>query len=424
MAKIKDIRASEILDSRGNPTIETSVVLSDGSMGIASVPSGQSIGTYEASELRDRDPARYNGMGVLQAIQNIHETIAPQLSGMEAQKQQDIDRALIELDGTQNKGKLGANAMLSVSIAICKAAAKSAVLPPYLYVRQFINTENTILRIPTPLFSIIDGGKYALNNLSFLEYMVIPATAKPYEDALQMGVTVYNALRKILQDNNMITLVGDEGGFGANITGNEQALEFLKQAIDASSLRLGYDIFLGIDAAASLFHERSEYHIKEKSMALSSSDLAAYYQELNNKHHLLYLEDPMAEEDWDGWTALTSKLSQDTIVAGDDLTVTNPYRLQMALDKKVISGIVIKPNQIGTVLETIAVVEVARQAGLKIIISERSGETNDDFIADFAVGVSADYVKFGAPARGERIAKYDRLLHINKQMQEYSNITK
>jgi enolase len=416
MAKIKQIVAREILNSKGLPTVETTVILNDGKTGTASTPTGTSVGSYEASELRDRDDKRFQGNGVLKAISSIQDNIAPSILGMDATKQHEIDKKMIELDGTQNKGRLGSNAMLSVSMAVAKAAAKSALLPTFLYLREFINKEKIAIKIPTPAFNILNGGKHAGDNTNFQEYMVIPASSKTYSESLNMALVLYDSLRKILEQNNFATLVGDEGGFAPKLQTNKDGLDFVKQAIEASSFRYGFDVFLGLDAAATSFFHEGNYHIKDKTMPLSADSLIEYYEELNKEFHLLYLEDPLAQDDWNGWSKIYAALSQQTVIVGDDLTATNPYRLQMALDKKTITGIVIKPNQIGTVIEAMAVIEVARQAGIKIIVSHRSGETNDDFIADFAVAVSADYVKFGAPVRGERVAKYNRLLEIEREI--------
>lgn len=416
MAKIKQITAREILNAKGLPTIETTVILNDGKTGKASVPSGTSVGNYEASELRDHDDKHFQGNGVLKAISNVQDLIAPGILGMDVIKQQEIDKKMIELDGTQNKGRLGANAILSVSMAVAKAAAKSNMLPTFLYLREFVKRENIPIKIPTPAFNILNGGKHAGDNTNFQEYMVIPASSKSYSESLDMALTLYNSLRKVLEQNNFATLVGDEGGYAPKLQTNKDGLDLLKQAIEATSFRYGFDVFLGLDVAATNFFLEGKYHIKDKTMPLSSDALIEYYEELNKEFHLLYLEDPLAQDDWNGWSKIYSSVSQQTLIVGDDLTATNPYRLQMALDKKTITGIIIKPNQIGTVIEAMAVVEIARQAGLKIIVSHRSGETNDDFIADFAVAVSADYVKFGAPVRGERVAKYNRLLEIEKEI--------
>ncbi|HZJ18296.1 MAG TPA: phosphopyruvate hydratase [Patescibacteria group bacterium] len=416
MAKIKQITAREILNAKGNPTVEATVYLNDGRLGIASCPSGTSVGNYEASELKDHDSDRFDGNGVLNAISNIERVIAPNLIGVEATKQQVVDKIMIDLDGTQNKGKLGANAILSVSMAVAKAAAKSSTLPLFLYLREYVKKENTELKIPTPLFNILNGGKHAGDNLDFQEFIVTPASSMSYPEGLNKISSIYSALKIVLKQNNLSTLIGDEGGFGPNLQNNKEAFLYIKEAISQKNLRLGFDVFMGLDAAASNFFREQKYRIKDKAMTFSRSDLIAYYEELAKEFHLIYLEDPMAEDDWEGWNQIQTRLGQQTLIVGDDLTATNPYRLQMALDKKTIGGIIIKPNQIGTVIEALAVVEAARSSGLKITVSHRSGETNDSFIADFAVGVSADFVKFGAPVRGERVAKYNRLLEINNQL--------
>lgn len=417
MAKIKKISAREILNARGYPTIETIVILSDGSTGIASSPTGTSVGKYEALEIRDNNEKRYEGFGVLNAISNIDNIITPALLGMEASRQQDIDRKIIELDGTANKSKLGSNATLSVSMAVAKASAKSSVLPLFLYLREFIKKDNAPIKIPIPAFNLINGGKHAQGGtIDFQEFLVIPASSKTYDESLTIGTSIYSSLKKVLQTNNLSTLLGDEGGFSPKVATNQDALLILKQAIDSANIRLGFDVFLGLDAAANNLFSEQKYHIKDKTMAMTSKDLISFYQTLNRDYHLLYLEDGVSEDDWEGWANLYQTLSRETLIVGDDLTATNPYRLQEALQKKALTGIIIKPNQIGTVIEALAVVEMAKQSGLKIVVSHRSGETNDDFIADFAVAANADYVKFGAPARGERVAKYNRLLQIQGQI--------
>lgn len=413
MAKIKEITAREILNAKGIPTIETSVTLNDGTVGIASVPSGTSIGSYEAAELRDKDPMHFKGMGVQKAIQNILTIIAPKLTNIDADKQQEIDKTMIEMDGTQNKSRLGANAMLSVSMAVTKAAAASSVMPLFLYLRQFTNSQ---LHMPTPLFNLINGGKHAPDTFDFQEFLVIPASSKTYTDSLQIGTTIDSSLKDLLRNNGLSTLTGDEGGFAPHISTNYDALSLLTQAIDTTNQRLGFDIFLGIDAASSTFYHNNQYHIKDKAQGLSAKSLNDYYKELSTQFHMLYFEDPCSEDDWEGWNDTVTKLSHEAVIVGDDLVATNPYRLQMAIDKKAITAVVIKPNQIGTVLESLAVVEVARAAGLKVVVSHRSGETDDDFIADFAVAIGADYCKFGAPVRGEHVAKYNRLLQIEQQL--------
>lgn len=415
MAKIKQIIAREILNSKGNPTIEVTALLSDGIAGSASCPSGTSVGTYEALELKDHDQTRFNGEGVLGAISNIKDQIAPRLIGIPADRQQEIDRIMIELDGTQNKGKLGANALLSVSMAVARASAESSVLPLFLYLREFIKKESVPLKIPTPLFNILNGGKHGGGNVDFQEFLVIPASSKTYTESLAIGVKIYHKLSEILGAKGLSLSVGDEGGFSPNFNTNKEPFEIINQAVESSFLRLGFDVFLGLDAATNSFFQEGVYHLKD-SPSLSSENLISYYEDLYRKYNLLYLEDPLSEDDWSGWSAIYNRMSRNTLIVGDDLTTTNPYRLQMALDKKAITGIIIKPNQIGTVTEALAVVEMAKHTGLKTIVSHRSGETNDDFIADFAVATSSDYVKFGAPARGERVAKYNRLLQIEKQL--------
>lgn len=413
MAKIKQITARQILGSKGIPTVEATVTLNDGTMGIASCPYGTSIGSYEAVELRDHDQMHYKGLGVLKAVQNIETVISPKLVNMDITKQREIDKAMIEMDGTQNKSRLGSNAMLSISMAVARAAAISSKMPLFLYLRQFTNAQ---MHIPIPLFNIINGGMHAVDTFDFQEFLVLPASSKPYAEALEEGLAIDSALKDLLHNNGLSTLTGDEGGFAPKVPTNYDALSLLSQAIETTNLRLGFDIFLGLDAAASTFFRNGQYHIKDKAQNLSAKSLNEYYLELIQKFHMLYIEDICAEDDWEGWADAVTKLSKSILIVGDDLVATNPYRLQMAIDKKTITGVVIKPNQIGTVLEALAVVEVAKAANLKIIVSQRSGETNDDFIADFAVAVGADYCKFGAPIRGEHAAKYNRLSQIEQQL--------
>lgn len=418
MAKIKQIISREILNCKGNPTIETSVYLSDDTVATASCPIGSSVGYNEALTLTDKDPMRFQGLGVLKAVENVQSQIAPRLIGMEAEKQQEIDQKMIEIDATQNKSGLGANAMLSVSMATAKAAAKSSVLPLFLHLRQFIKEDqsNGGLKIPTPFFNLVNGGAHAKGTLSFQEFLVIPASSKTFGESLQIGIMVYKSLQKILESMELSTLVGDEGGFSPRFKNNADVFPILAQAINSEGQRLEYDVFFGLDCAASSFLKNKKYYLNNEGQPFSSEELVSYYENLNKNYHFLYLEDPFGEDDWSSWSQLVATMSQTTIIAGDDLTSTNLYRLQMALDKKAATGIVIKPNQIGTVMEALAVVQVAKQTGLKTIVSHRSGETNDNFIADFAVAVSADYVKFGAPVRGERVAKYNRLLEIDKEI--------
>lgn len=416
MAKVLRIIAREILDSRGNPTVETAVWLDDGSYGLSSVPSGISVGKYEAIELRDRDPNRFGGLGVKTAVSNVNTKIAQSITGVDATNQKVIDQTMITLDGTPHKGSLGANAILSVSQAVCKAAAMSQKLPLFSYIvklAQDWGLTTPAVRIPTPLFNILNGGKHGAGNLDFQEFMVIPSSNKPYPQALHMGVVLYNALRDVLIYRNAIHSIGDEGGFAPNLFTNAEAFEVIVEAAKTTNARLGYDVFFGLDAAASYFKKVSGYQLKDKPQPFSTDQLVEYYKSLATTYQMLILEDPFEEDDWDGWTKLTQALSETVLIVGDDLLATNKERLTKAIELKAINAVLIKPNQVGTISETIEIVKQARDANLKIVVSHRSGETNDSFIADFAVGIGADYAKFGAPARGERVAKYNRLLEIS-----------
>lgn len=415
MAKIKDIITREILNSLGVPTVETTVVLNDGSSGTASSPTGSKTGIYEAAEIKDHDQNRFNGLGVLTAIKNIEDLIKPNLMGKDSSGQQEIDRIMIGLDGTQNKSRLGANAMLSVSMALAKASSVSSVLPLFLYLREFIKKESLGLKIPTPIFTLIAGGGN-MGKVNFAEFLVVPASSKPFQESLQTGATIYRSLKEVLLSRNLSTLVSDIGAFSPNIASNRDGLTLVKEAVDKTTQKIGFDVFFGLNSRASTFWNNGKYLLKDASMSFSPHDLALYYLELKKEFDLLYLEDPFASDDWDGWADINTDISSQAIIAGSDLISTNPYRLQMVLDKKSATAIVIKPAQIGTVTEALAVSEMARHSGLKIIVSERTQETNDDFIADFATAVSADYVKFGGLARGERIAKYNRLLQIERNI--------
>ncbi len=418
MAKISNIFAREILNSKGYPTVEVTVALDNGAIGISSCPTGTSVGKYEAKELRDQDPARFLGFGVIRALDNVINVIRPKLIGQEAENQNTIDKILIELDGTADKSKLGVNSILPVSMSVAKASSITMGTPLFTYIRRLIGLDNNTYKIPTPAFNILNGGKHAGNNLEFQEFLIIPATSMNFPQSLNMASMVYQSLKKTLKEKGVSTLVGEEGGFGPSLSTNRDALIMVNEAIGGSHYRLNYDIFLGIDASANNFFDNNRYQIKDKSGGMTSSELITVYEALNEEFSLLYLEDPLSEDDLDGWGSLNEITSRNTLIIGDDLTATNPARLEMAINKKAIGGIIIKPNQIGTVTETLEVIELARNAGLKLIASHRSGETNDDFIADFAVGVNADYVKFGAPARGERVAKYNRLLEIEKQIKQ------
>lgn len=413
--KIGQIIAREILDTKGNPTLEATVILEDGTRAKSSVPTGAVKGTYEAQALRDGDPERYFGLGLMRAIDTINTTISPKLVGLEASDQQAIDKVLIELDGTQNKVKLGGNTTLAVSQAVCKAASKSSLLPLVVYLRQFISLQGKEHKIPTPMFNIIEGGKHAENALNFQEFLLIPATSHTLSESIEIGVTIYKQTREFIKDNNQSVLNADEGGFAPALATNTDALKTLKTVIETTKYGFLKDVFLGIDAAANSFLSNKKYVLKDKNGQLDQDDLIEIYQSMVNDFSIVYFEDPFAEDDWDGWKKIYAALSQKALISGDDITSTNPYRLQTALNSNVINAIVIKPNQIGTVTEALAVAEIARYKQLKIVVSNRSGETDDAFIADFAVAIDADYVKFGAPAR-ERIIKYNRLTAIEQEL--------
>jgi enolase len=415
MPTITNITAVEILDAKGNPTIETTVLLSDGALGIGSTPSGTSVGSHEAIDLRDNDLNRYRGKGVLKAVENINGVIATKLEGMQTTDPRILDQALVALDGTPDKSRLGANALLSVSVAIYKAAAASNHLPLFSYIRR-LQLDESPITMPIPTFNVINGGKHASNKLDFQEFMVIPYQSQSFAESLEKGVAIYKALFDVLTKNNLPTLVGDEGGFGPTTLTNTEALTLLLEAVKDADFTIGENILLGIDAASNSFFENNTYVLKEKQVPLSADELIAYYQLLHSTFHFLYLEDGLSEDDWDGWTKLNSQLGDSLMVIGDDLTVTDRSRLAMAIDRNAINGIIVKPNQIGTLHEAMELVLMAKKAKIKTIVSHRSGETNDDFIADFAVGVGSDFVKFGAPARGERIAKYNRLMAIERMI--------
>jgi enolase len=415
---IYGVVAREILDSRGDPTVETTVILQSGYRGTASVPAGTSMGKYEAVELRDKDEKRYGGMGVLTAVSNVNTVIAPQLAGKNALDQAAIDSALIQLDGTPDKHHLGSNSLLSVSLAVAVAASNAARLPLYRYLnamfQPYIPTQ--ITRIPTPTFNIINGGKHGAGNLDFQEFHVIPATNRKFSDALRMGAEVYKATMNILKYRNAIYSVGYEGGFAPNLFTNMEAIEILSESIKNTPYRYGLDIFLGMDLAANSFKHERGYQIKDKPGTLSSEDFVKYLHGVHEKYHLLFLEDALGEDDWNLWIKLTTELGKDVLIVGDDLLATNPERLKRAIADKACSAILCKPNQIGTLSEFLSVMAIAKKNDIKTIVSHRSGETNDSFIADLAVATQSDYVKFGAPARGERVAKYNRLLQIEQEV--------
>ncbi len=418
MAKISRIWAREILDSRGIPTVEAACQLENGTLTVASAPAGTSTGTHEALELRDVDNPRYLGKGVLTAVGNVNNVLGPALVGMDPSVQAQIDAKLVQVDGSENKSKYGANAILAVSIAVCKAGAVEQKQAPYLWVYALAQQIGLkpVLHIPTPLFNMINGGLHGAGNLDFQEFHVIPSSIKNYSQGLQMGVEIYQTIGENLSRRGAIHSVGNEGGYAPNLFTNADALEVFVEAIKDTKYSIGRDIFLGLDVAADSFFKDGEYIIRDKSSPLDDNGLMEFYKTLNNQYHLALIEDPFQEDAWDSWKKLTEALASQVTIVGDDLLATNPARVQKAISDKACNAILVKPNQIGTVTETLKVIKMARDASWKVIVSHRSGETNDSFIADFGVGVGADYVKFGAPARGERVAKYNRLSSIEVEL--------
>ncbi len=410
MSKISRIWAREILDSRANPTVETYCLLDTGQVAISSVPSGASTGTYEAYELRDGDANRYKGKGVLKAVGNVNQVLGPALVGMDPTQQEEIDKRMIGLDGTEKKSKLGANSILSVSEVIAKAGALSLNESLYKYIWKLSESKKipVTAKIPTPLFNMINGGLHGAGNLDFQEFFVIPASSKNYSQGIQMGVEIYLGIGENLARRGAIHSVGDEGGYAPNLFTNADALEILVESIKQTSYLLGSDVFLGLDVAANSFYENGKYSIRDKSGPLDEMALTEYYKELNFTYHLEVLEDPLYEDGWTGWQKLMTVLDSQILIVGDDLLVTNIKRMEKAIAERACNAILIKPNQVGTITETLDVIKKARDVNWKVIVSHRSGETNDSFLADFSVGVGADHVKFGAPARGERVVKYNR----------------
>ena len=411
MSKIQSVYAREILDSRGNPTIEVEVISVDGVKGVASVPSGASTGIYEAVELRDGDKKRYNGLGVLKAVEHVNHKIHKALVGKELFNQRDIDETMIALDGTQNKGKLGANAILGVSLAVAKCAANVKKIPLY----QYIGGVNAHV-LPTPMMNIINGGAHADNNVDFQEFMIMPVSAKTFKEALRMGVEVFHALKKVLKERGMNTAVGDEGGFAPNLSSNEEAIQVILEAIKRAGYKSGDDVKIAMDVASSEFYENGKYTLKGEGKSFDSKSLVDFYEELCNKYPIVSIEDGLDQDDWDGWHYLTEKLGNRIQLVGDDFFVTNTSRLKMGIDAKVANSILIKVNQIGTLTETLDAIEMAKKAGYTSVISHRSGETEDTTIADIAVAVNAGQIKTGSASRTDRIAKYNQLLRIEEQL--------
>ncbi|NLN84021.1 MAG: phosphopyruvate hydratase [Firmicutes bacterium] len=408
---IVDILAREILDSRGNPTVEVDVVLECGAIGRAAIPSGASTGSYEAVELRDQDEKRYFGKGVLKAVSNVNDIIAEELLGFDALEQVVIDRALIALDGTPNKGKLGANAILGVSLAVAKAAARALGLPLYRYIG------GTAARtLPVPMMNILNGGEHADNNVDIQEFMIMPVSAESWVEALRVGTEIYHNLRNVLKSRGYQTGVGDEGGFAPNLSSNEEALEVIVEAIKIAGYIPGEDVFIAIDAAATEFYKDGKYHLPGDGLVLSSAEMVDYWADQAERYPIISLEDGLAEDDWDGYVLLTEKLGKKIQLVGDDIFVTNMERLAKGIELNACNSILIKLNQIGTLTETLDCIEMAKRAGFTAVISHRSGETEDTTISDLAVAVNAGQLKTGAPSRTDRVAKFNQLIRIEEEL--------
>ncbi|MBN1168390.1 phosphopyruvate hydratase [Candidatus Woesebacteria bacterium] len=419
MAKIDKVWAREILDSRGIPTVEAACKLDSGHIAVTAVPAGTSTSSLEAVELRDNDPKRYHGKGVLNAVKNVNDVLGPGIWGMDAEDQKAIDQKLVEIDGTENKSKYGGNAILAVSQAVAKTVAVAKGMQLYQWVNSLARQMgiDSKLHIGSPLFNMINGGLHGAGNLDFQEFHVIPASSKKYSDAIRIGVEIYQALGKDLDRRGAIHSVGHEGGYAPNLFTNADALEVLVESIATTDYQLGRDVFLGLDVAASVFYSGGQYTIRDKSSPLKDDALLEYYKQVNNQYHLAVLEDAFQENAWESWKKLYNELADQVTIVGDDLLATNPKRVQKAIEERACNAVLVKPNQIGTISETLGVIKMAKDAGWKVIVSHRSGETNDWFIADFAVGVGSDFVKFGAPARGERVVKYNRLSSIELELQ-------
>ena len=411
MSAIVDIVGREIIDSRGNPAVECDVLLESGVMGRAAVPSGASTGSREAIELRDGDKDRYMGRGVLKAVEHINTEIAEVVAGLDANEQAFLDKALIELDGTENKGRLGANAILAVSMATAKAAAEETGLPLYRYLGG-----SGQMQLPVPMMNVINGGAHADNNLDLQEFMIIPVGAPTFREAVRYGAEVFHTLKKILHERRLTTAVGDEGGFAPNVENHEAAIKLILEAIEQAGYEPGVEIALGLDCAASEFYRDGKYHLEGDGLVLSSGQFTDYLASWCDKYPILSIEDGMAENDWDGWKTLTDRLGKKVQIVGDDLFVTNPKILREGIAKGIANSILIKVNQIGTLTETFAAIETAKRAGYTSVISHRSGETEDATIADIAVGTNALQIKTGSMSRSDRTAKYNQLLRIEEDL--------
>lgn len=417
MAKIKSVYSREILDSRGNPTIETTIWTDNNHGAVASIPSGASTGRLEAVELRDGDPQRFSGMGVLKAVANVNQIISKYIIGQDPTKQNGIDQILLNLDGTENKSKLGANATLSVSQACFELGAACEGMPTFQYTVEKYGLANpTALHLPTPIFNLINGGKHGAGNLDFQEFHIIPSSQKKFTEALEIGSELYHNLKNILVEKKAIHSVGDEGGFAPNLFSNTDAIELLVETVESSKFVLNKDVFIGLDIAASSLLKNGKYNISDVKENLSGEQFMNFIIDLSKKYSLLSIEDPFDQDSWKEWTDLTINIGKQVMIVGDDLLVTNRKRLDEAIQKNACNAILIKPNQIGTISETASVIKMAKKNNFSVIVSHRSGDTDEDFLADFAVGVGADFVKFGAPGRGERVAKYNRLSFIQEYL--------
>lgn len=411
MPIIENVCAREILDSRGNPTVEVDVLLDDGTLGRAAVPSGASTGVHEAVELRDGDKNRFGGKGVSKAVENVNEAIADVIIGLDPTRQVEIDQAMTRLDGTPNKGKLGANAILGVSLAVAKAAALSVGLPLYQYLGG-VNAKE----LPVPMMNILNGGAHADNNVDIQEFMIMPVGADSFAEALRINAEIYQALKKVLKGKGLATAVGDEGGFAPNLESNEEALQVIVEAIEKAGYKPGEQVRLAIDTAASELFEDGKYNLKGEGVVKTADEMVEWYASLCEKYPIVSIEDGLAEDDWDGWKKLTDALGKKVQLVGDDLFVTNVERLKKGIEQGVANAILIKLNQIGTLTETLDAIEMAKRAGYTAIVSHRSGETEDTTIADVVVGTNAGQIKSGAPCRTDRVAKYNQLLRIEEDL--------
>jgi enolase len=417
MDKIKSVYAREVLDSRGNPTVEVEVLSESGAFGRASVPSGASTGVHEAVELRDGDKSRYLGLGVSKAVSNVNEIISKKIIGMSIFDQREIDYTMIELDGTENKGKLGANAILGVSLAVAKCAANSVNLPLYKYIGG-ANAHT----LPTPMMNIINGGAHADNNVDFQEFMIMPVNAPSFKEAIRMGAEVFHSLKKVLKGKGLNTAVGDEGGFAPNLASNEEAIQTILEAIEKAGYKPGEDVKLAMDVASSEFYKDGKYTLPgENNKSFTSKELVDFYVELCDKYPIISIEDGLDQDDWEGWDYLTEKLGKKVQLVGDDFFVTNTKRLQAGIERGVANSILIKVNQIGTLTETLEAIEMAQKANYTAVVSHRSGETEDTTIADIAVATNAGQIKTGSASRTDRIAKYNQLMRIEDELKSQSN---